>query len=212
MANTFIFDDEEQQPESGTPGPEEPNEPEQPEGGESSNRTFLIIAVVLGGIVLLSLICMAGYALLILPGQRAALAATQDFNNAIGTQTAIVEQATAQALLFTATPSPTNTPIPVPTETPVVVFATESPTGAPTSNPATATVEALETQLAASNLTSTAQATAGLITPVGTAKSTQLSRTGFADEVGLPGLFIIAIILVAVILLARRLRQSPLSR
>jgi hypothetical protein len=37
-------------------------------------------------------------------------------------------------------------------------------------------------------------------------------KTGFADEVGLPGLFILSIILIAVILLARRLRQVPLSR
>ena len=39
---------------------------------ESSNRTFMIAVGILGGIVLLSIICLAGYALLILPQQRAA--------------------------------------------------------------------------------------------------------------------------------------------
>ena len=37
---------------------------------ESSNRTFLIAAGILGGIVLLSIACLAGYALVILPSQR----------------------------------------------------------------------------------------------------------------------------------------------
>ncbi len=41
--------------------------------------------------------------------------------------------------------------------------------------------------------------------------TSQLAKTGFADEVGLPGLFILSLILVAVILLARRLRQTPLA-
>jgi hypothetical protein len=119
---------------------------------------------------------------------------------------------------------------------------------APTSDPATATVEALQTQLAVSQSTATAQmeatagagtpgsaaalragGTAGAGTPGGTpgtpgtpaataiggtpaaSATSQLAKTGFADEVGLPGLFILSILLVAVILLARRLRQAPLS-
>ena len=42
---------------------------------ESSNRTFLIAAGILAGIVLLSLACLAGYAFLILPQQQQAAAA-----------------------------------------------------------------------------------------------------------------------------------------
>jgi hypothetical protein len=86
----------------------------------------------------------------------------------------------------------------------------------------------LQTQLAVAQASITAQAvTSG--TPEKSAKTatpgksgtpgtpgavgtSQLARTGFADEVGLPGLFILSIILVAVILLARHLRQAPISR
>ena len=44
---------------------------------ESSNRTFLIAAGILGGIVLLSIACLAGYALIILPSQREHSAASR---------------------------------------------------------------------------------------------------------------------------------------
>jgi len=47
----------------------------------------------------------------------------------------------------------------------------------------------------------------GTPTPVGA-----VPTTGFADQVGLPGLFIIAFVLIAIILLARRLRSSPAAR
>jgi hypothetical protein len=39
--------------------------------------------------------------------------------------------------------------------------------------------------------------------------STSLPDSGFADNVGLPGLLIAAITLVVVIILARRLRAAP---
>lgn len=245
MANTFIFDDEEPQAYSDTPAPES-TEPEQPEAGEGNNRTFLIAAIVLGGIVLLSLVCMAVYALVILPGQKANAKMTEDAMAVVYTQTAVVDQQTQEAALFTATLAPTETATLAPTETPVVVFATSTPTVASTSDPATATVQALQTQLAVSQSTATAQggATATLGTPVtksalrpvstttgtpgtpgaaalvgtpgtpgtpGAAATNQLAKTGFADEVGLPGLFILSIILIAVILMARRLRQTPLA-
>lgn len=226
MANTFVFDDEEPQPDLGAPAPE-PTEPEeQPEGGEGNNRTFLIAAIVLGGIVLLSLICMAAYALIILPQQKATLAMTSEANAVAFTQTAFVDQQTQEALSFTPTLPPTETPTFAPTETPVVVFATNTATVMSTSDPATATVQALQTALAAAQLTSTAQAAisatpgtpgkSSKVTPgksgtPGTPGTNQVPKTGFADEVGLPGLFIISIILIAVVLLARRLRQAPLS-
>lgn len=213
MANTFVFDDDESQPNAGSPAPE-PSDPEQPEGGESNNRTFLIAAIVLGGIVLLSLVCMAVYALLILPGQKANLQMTSEANAAAMTQAFGIQQQTQEAALFTPTLPPTETSTPAPTETPVVVFATPTASTVPTSDPATATVQALQTQLAAAQATTVAQTgTPG--TPgtelAAAAATQQLAKTGFADEVGLPGLFILSIVLVAVILLARRLRQTPLS-
>jgi cytoskeletal protein RodZ len=223
MANTFIFDDDEPQPDNlGAPEPGS-TDPEQPEEGEGNNRTFLIAAIILGAIVLLSLICMAVLAVVWLPGQNAMRAATQEANIAAFTQTAFVDQQTQEAALFTPTLPPTEEATPEPTETPVVVFATSTASPVPSSDPATATVQALQTQLAAAQETTTAQQAVTSGTPGAAVKSagtpgtpeatgtSQLAKTGFADEVGLPGLFILSIILVAVILLARRLRQAPLS-
>jgi len=60
----------------------------------------------------------------------------------------------------------------------------------------TATIGAAYTQAAAAQLT---------VVPTTTA----LPTTGFADEVGLPGLVVMALAFVIVILLARRLRTAP---
>jgi LPXTG-motif cell wall-anchored protein len=75
------------------------------------------------------------------------------------------------------------------TATPVVVVKTV--------DPRTATVSALLTQAANAQKTTTARAT-----------STALPTTGFADQVGLPGLFGATIALLAVVFLARRLRLN----
>lgn len=253
MANTFVFDDDEPQPDMNAPA-SDPGDPEQPEGGEGNNRTFLFAAIGLGAIVLLSLICMAVYALLILPGQQVKAKATSDANLAAIALATNVSMETQAAVLFTATMAPSETPAPLPTETLVVVFATPTVIVAPTTEPATATFEAMQTTVANNILTAAATSAgsnalgagtaaassgtkvAGAGTPAaaGTkaavltgpeataaAQGTQTSvalgtprmpSTGFADEVGLPGLFVISIILVAVILLARRMRQTPMAR
>lgn len=207
MADTFNFNDEQPQPEPGNETPETPA----PEGSEGNNRNFLIAAIVLGGIVLLSLICMAVYALLILPGQKARSQATSAANAAAVTATAMVEAQTQLALSFTATPVPTDTPVPLPTETLVVAFSSPSPSAAPSVDPVTATVEALQTQLAFSQATAAGTLAKTTGTP-GTPGTQQLAKTGFADEVGLPGMFIAAILVIAIIMLARRLRQTPQVR
>jgi len=165
---------------------------------EASNRTFLIAAGILGGIVLLSIACLAVYALVILPQQRAA---QQGDESALATQNAQVNEAltaTQVAISLSQTPQatetlfPTDTPVvaqPSATNTSIVAEATFTP------DPATATVAAGLTQVAAST---------GTIIPT----STALPTSGFADEVGLPGLVIAAMVLVAVIFLARRLRVN----
>jgi len=163
---------------------------------ESSNRTFLIAAGILGGIVLLSIVCLAGYALLILPQQNAA----RQTQSAIETQNAgtISDALTATALAFDLSQTPQITDTSFPTDTPVVAqpSATNTLEFTLTPDPATATVAAGLTQVAAS--TSTVVLT-----------STALPTSGFADEVGLPGLVIAAMVLVAIIFLARRLRATP---
>jgi len=163
---------------------------------ESSNRTFLIAAGILGGIVLLSIACLAGYALLILPQQNAA----QQTQSAIETQNSdtINDALTATAISFELSQTPQITDTPFPTDTPVVAqpSATNTLEFTLTPDPLTATVGASWTQLAAS--TGTVIAT-----------STALPTSGFADEVGLPGLVIAAMVLIAVIFLVRRLRAVP---
>ena len=203
MANTFIFDDD-NQPNAG--GPMSDQGGDQPEEGEGGNRNaFTIIAIGIGGFILLSLICMVVYLVLIMPSQKASQATQQANSAATQTQSASVQLATQQAALFTPTVSATPFVTDTATTTPVVVFATDTPGGDATNDPATATVQALQTQLASAQLTVTFQPS-----PTGgTPTKTQLAKTGFADEVGLPGLFVAALVLLGVILLARRLRAVP---
>jgi hypothetical protein len=186
--------------------PETPAPDETPEGPESSNRTFLIVGGILAAIVLLTLVCFA--IVLWRTGKLfAPSGATQSTQTAIALQNAALAQqgtATALATLFTATPLPsplpsdTDTPAPAtaaPSSTPVVAQPSNTPVIADAA--LTATMGALQTQVAA-NLTQTA-----------TLQSTVMPKTGFAEDIGLPGLIILAVVLVAVIFLARRLRSSP---
>lgn len=161
---------------------------------ESSNRTFLIAAGVLGGIVLLSLICVAVIVLVYLPQRNKQTEA----QSAAQTQQAQINDAltlTAMAFNLSLTPQPSPT-LPPPTNTPVVAqpSATNTPLVTNTPDPGTATVMAGFTQVAGLALTPS---------------STALPTSGFADEVGLPGLMVAAVALIAVIFLARRLRVAP---
>jgi type II secretory pathway pseudopilin PulG len=163
---------------------------------ESSNRTFLIAAGILGGIILLTLCLLGGYALITFQNQNAA---QQDEDSAQATQNAQINEAlTATGVAFDLSQTPQATETLFPTDTPVVAqpTATDTPEFTLTPDPATATVAAGLTQLAASTTTVIATTTA-------------LPTSGFADEVGLPGLVIAAMVLVAVIFLARRLRAAP---
>ena len=167
--------------------------PQQPPE-ESSNRTFLIVAGILAGVVLLSLACLAGvYFFGILPNRGTAnqQAAAQ------ATQNAQVQQ----ALTATAAAVSLATPTPAPTDTPVLAEATSTEILALTTDtpePVTATVGAALTQAANAELTNVPTSTA-------------LPKTGIGDEFGAPGLVIAGMMLVAVIFLARRLRATPMK-
>ncbi|RME90788.1 MAG: hypothetical protein D6770_01735 [Anaerolineae bacterium] len=171
-------------------------EPAPPE--EASNRTFLIAAGVLGGIVFLSIACLAVYALLILPRQRATQQAQQATIVAQNTQ--VAQALTGTALASTPLPSPVPTDTPSPSPTPVVAVPTDTPTpvATDTPDPATATVAAALTEAAIAAQT---------VIPT----STALPGTGFAEDFGIPGLLILAVALVVVVFLARRLRSAPVS-
>jgi hypothetical protein len=171
-----------------------------------SNRTFLVVAGILGGILLIALLAIAGYAVVILPGRDTGQQTQVAAINA--TNTAVAEEARLTVIVmrgsitptFTATlPPATETLTPVPTNTATPVLAptnTPEPTSEGTVDPATETVAALLTQQA------------GEETPIPTA--TALPDTGFADDFGVPGLLLVAGVLMVVIILSRRLRVSSM--
>jgi hypothetical protein len=163
---------------------------------ETNNRTFLIAAGVLGGLTLLSLICMAVYAIVIVPRNRSGRltqAASIETQNA-EIERSITQTALAASIRPTASPSPSPTQTSTTTPTPVVVEeATEEPSG-PTGEDLTATVSFLLT-LAAETQT---------VTPT----ATGLPDTGLVDDIGVPGLLAMALVLVAVIFLVRRMRSA----
>ena len=180
---------------------------------ESNNRTFLIVGGVMAGLVFLTLVCMGIYLLVIRPNQTAKTA---------GTQTAVARQniqgiqqstQTAEAALWTptlepsATPTNSSTPMvnsPTVSRTPVVVMST--PTFSPTNDPAT--LAAMQTQL---SVQMTATASAALALGTRGIGGEGMPRTGFADEIGIPTLIILAVALVAIIFVARRLRKAPVK-
>ncbi|MFZ5809345.1 MAG: LPXTG cell wall anchor domain-containing protein [Chloroflexota bacterium] len=166
---------------------------------ERSNRAFIIIALGLIFLALIVVACLAGYALYYVPMQRqnqANQVATVDAQN---TEVAKSILATTIAEAFTPTPEVTATSAQqaaaAPTDTPVVVIPTN--TLVPTGDPRTATVAALFTQAAQAQKT---------MAP--TVTTTALPTTGFADEVGVPGLIGLAALLLVVIIFARRMRTA----
>lgn len=216
---------------------------------DGGNRTFIIVAGIIGAVLLLSIACLALYALVWRPRQAEQQATQVAAINAQNTQIAIAAQQTAQASKPTQTPSPfpedfqgvieytiqpgdtlealaerfnttvesilkenegvveddndiilgriirvpVNIVVLAPTNTPVVVSPTVAP-ASPTID-RTGTVAALLTEAAAGKLTATPTASA-------------LPTTGFAEDVGVPGLFGIALVFILLIFLARRLRRS----
>jgi hypothetical protein len=102
---------------------------------DDENRTFVIAAAGLGGLIVLSLICLGVYALVLQPRQREA--ALQQPTSIVLTNTAVALglTQTAEAADFTPIPTeppPTFTPAPIDTDTPVptqvVVLPTDTPT------------------------------------------------------------------------------------
>lgn len=180
---------------------------------DSENRTFIAVAAGLGGLIVLSLVCLGVYALVLQPRQRAQQEERPTQIMLTNTAVALGLTETVEAEQVTSTPEPSNTPAPsntprptnTPTPTQVVVLPTDTPgatiTSLPTIDPQTAT--------AAAQLTQTAIAGAGGgATPTNTPSptATALPTTGFGDEAGLPGLAGLAAVLIAVIFLSRRLR------
>ena len=165
-------------------------------GASAGNRTFLVIAGILGAVTLLALLCIAVYAFVFVPKGRAQQAQQLAQLNAQNTQVAQAITSTAAAAAFTYTPTATRIP-PTATRTPTPVIAVPTKTQVLVVDARTATVSALLTQAAGIQKTPLAKAT-----------STTLPKTGFAEDVGVPGMIGLAVLLSAVIFLSRRLRLA----
>lgn len=170
---------------------------------ESGNRTFVLAAAILGGLLIISMIFLAVYALILGPRQREASEEQRATEAAAillqNTEEALTQTAEAAGVTPTATIAPTDTPEP-PTATPTQVVVLPSPTSTPfttlpTLEPAQATAAAQETQAAAAG---------GGVTPTATA----LPSTGFADDVGVPALGLMGAAFLLALILARSLRIS----
>jgi LPXTG-motif cell wall-anchored protein len=164
---------------------------------ETGNRAFIIAAGVLGAIALLALLCIAAYAFFILPQRRNQQVQQIATLNAQNTMVAVAITQTSFAAAATWTP--TVTPIPptaTPTRTPTAVVVLPTSTSVLSQDPRTATVSALLTQAALTTQT--------IKDPTATA----LPKTGFAEDAGLPSMLGLAVVLIVVIFLARRLRTA----
>jgi hypothetical protein len=180
--------DQERMDEEGTPEPEK----------KPGNRAFLTAMGILGAILVIALVLL----LLVAPGllakQRAAQQEQAARINAANTATALAATSIAQQATLAVKTTVPPTAVTRPTKTPVIIIVVTTPGAGTQLSPAEmATVNALQTQMAGG---------AGTGTPRPT--STALPTTGFADEVGLPLMAGLAVVLVAVIILSRRLRLS----
>lgn len=214
------------------PFTEEEMPPAEASGG-GGNRNFMIALIAIVALIVVGF----GIILFLVLRKPATANVMAEQQKVLATNTAVAQMGTQRALaaiaaLATATPLPTtvptNTPvIAIPTATQPAVAANQAETpdpttlatlatgesdsqvggGAPTATLSpgamrTATLGALLTQVAA-NQQGTSQVGGGVA-----ATSTALPSTGFADEVGLPGLLGLALGLVVLIFLTRTLRLT----
>lgn len=146
---------------------------------QPSNRTFRNIAIALIAIIIISIVGGALWLFVLSPAQQEA----RDMD-ATETAAALTQTAMAQVPTETFTPWPSNTP--------------------PSTSPPTAT-RTLESPAQASTETATiTPGVAATFTPTPTA----LPDTGFIDELNLPGLVVLSIILMLIAFVSRRIRVN----
>jgi hypothetical protein len=174
--------------------------------GEGSNRVFIIAVAVLGGLLVCALISFGVWALVINPRQQA----QQQVSEAVPTATATLEPtATEEVIVWTDTPEPTETP--KPTATPLL-GPTHTATPEEGGAMAAAGEDAEPTATSAPRRTATPTRTPRpTATPIGGsgetsygASSGELSQTGLGEWLMVGG----AVMLLAVVILARRLRSA----
>lgn len=209
MGNDFLFQDTEEENKS-----KSKQKKRKPRKGKS-NRNFWIAAGVILGMFVILLGILFALAFFILPKTQTERLQQAALINAHNTATVLA--ATNSGVLVAQVP--TNTPMPTgtmtPTSTPVIVLFTETTQPTATqesgisaqaeSSGQTATAAAILAQTSIAQ-TETAQASMPTATP--TMTPTALPQTGIADEMNIPGLVGIALVLVMVIFLTRRVRLS----
>ena len=158
---------------------------------ESSNRTFLVAAGILGGIVLLSIACLAGYVLLYRPSQVAQ-------QSQAATAQAVQNAQVAAALTATSAG-----------HEPSVADGDAAPDANAGGRSANARPRHEHTPIRPRRPWPPRLTEAALAQLTQYPTATELPGTGVADQYGAPGLVIMGMALVAVIFLARRLRATP---
>jgi hypothetical protein len=122
---------------------EEEQEEEQAPQESGSNRTFIILVAVLGGLLVLSLGAFVAWAVFIAPNMRADIDSLNE--SAFATNTAVAVAAAATQTVAAFTPTPTDTPIPTDTPLPTDTLTPRPPTDTPEPEPtATLLPEATE--------------------------------------------------------------------
>ncbi len=179
-----------------------PEESIAPSGG-GGNRNFLIGIIIIAVVFVLAVGGLVAYVLLIQGPNRASQQATAAYIYAQNTQ--IVVEATNQAATAFALLTPSATLFM--TSTPVLVQPTATATPEPTT-PAVSEEEAARTATVAAFLTQVASGGTGGGEGTVTPTTTALPNTGVMDEVGFPSLIGMALVLIAVIIFARRARLS----
>ena len=176
---------------------EEPTFEESPPE-EASNRTFLVAAGILGGIVLIAIACLAGYLLFFRGNNGGDVVVDAGATTNAQINAALTATMQAQLSMPSATATPTETAVFQHTFTPTSIpFLTNTP------DPSTATIAAGLTQVANAKLT---------VVPTGTRLPGQLANSGFLDDYGVPGMVVMGLAFILVIMFARRMRAAPVRK
>ena len=184
---------------------------------ESTNRSFVIASIALGGIFVAGLLALGLYLFKVKPTRISANATQVAEINASNTQVAIDADATSGAHMILAEAA--HVVAAEPTIASTVVPTTTVPTEMPTQAPPTSQEPALVVEPAGLSANASNDTTGSVIEyseeytdssttiPVVEVSPATLPNSGFMDEVGLPTLLLAALGLLVVIIVTRTIRQ-----
>ncbi|MBN1976241.1 MAG: hypothetical protein JW918_02470 [Anaerolineae bacterium] len=180
-----------------------PDEEEEATAEEGSNRTFIVLVAVFGGILAIGICAFIIWAVVIYPQIQNNLA-----KNAIVRQTEQVLTAEAAAAVDQPTATeeivPTETPPPPPTEKPAATAVPTEAAGGATAEPPTATLEPTQTRRATT--TPKGDETEGA--PASTKESEPSDGEVPTTGIGAFGAGGVVLVLLVILVAARRLRHT----